>query len=79
VAIPLRLFLAIPAIPYAYVFRIVDNLIAFQAWFYGLFTGRMIERIRNISAWLSRCEAQSFDDIFPLTAIYPSLAGGASV
>ena len=79
VAILLRLFLAIPAILLAYVFRIVNNVVAFLAWFYCLFTGRMNEGMRNISAWLFRCDVQTFGYIFLLTAVYPSLAGGPSV
>ncbi len=74
-----RLFLAIPAILLTYVFRIVNNVVAFLAWFYCLFTGRMNEGMRNISAWLFRYEVQTYGYIFLLTGNYPSLAGGPSV
>ena len=79
VTIFFRLFLAIPAIPLTYVFRIVNNVVAFLAWFYCLFTGRMNEGMRNISAWLFRYEVQTYGYIFLLTGNYPSLAGGPSV
>jgi Domain of unknown function (DUF4389) len=74
-----RLLLAIPAILLTYVFRIVNNVIAFLAWFYILFTGRMSEGMRNTSAWLFRYELQTYAYIFLLTGSYPSLAGGPSV
>jgi hypothetical protein len=72
-----RLLLAIPALLLAYVFRIVNNLIAFLSWFYALFAGRMNEGMRNTSAWLFRYEVQTY--AFLLTARYPSLAGAPSV
>jgi hypothetical protein len=74
-----RLLLAIPAILLTYVFRIVNNMVAFLAWFYCLFTGRMHEGMRNISAWLLRYEIQTYGYIMLLTGTYPSLSGGISV
>src|SRR5579871_2147726 len=47
-----RIILAIPAVILTYVFRIVNNVVAFLSWFYILFTGRMNEGMRNISLWL---------------------------
>jgi hypothetical protein len=79
VTIFFRLFLGIPAILLTYVFRIVNNVVAFLAWFYCLFTGRMNEGMRNISAWLFKYEVQTYGYIFLLTGSYPSLAGGPSV
>jgi hypothetical protein len=70
-----RLLLAIPAILLSYVFRIVNNLIAFLGWFYCLIFGRMNEGMRNTSAWLFRYELQTYAYIYLLTGRYPSLSG----
>jgi hypothetical protein len=70
-----RLFLAIPAMILAYVFRLVNQMVAFLGWFYCLFAGSMHEGMRNISAWLLRYEVQTYAYLFLLTARYPSLAG----
>jgi len=70
-----RLVLAIPAILLTYVFRIVNQVVAFLGWFYALALGRMNEGMRNISAWLLRYEAQTYAYVFLLTSRYPSLAG----
>lgn len=70
-----RLLLAIPALILVYVFRLVNNIVAFLSWFYILFTGRMNEGMRNLSAWLLRYEVQTYGYISLLTGRYPSLAG----
>jgi hypothetical protein len=70
-----RLILAIPALILVYVFRAVNEIIAFLAWFYCLFVGRMHEGMRNISAWLLRYEVQTYAYLMLLTGRYPSLAG----
>ena len=70
-----RLILAIPALILVYVFRAVNQVIAFLAWFYCLVVGRMHEGMRNISAWLLRYEVQTYAYLMLLTARYPSLAG----
>ena len=70
-----RLLLAIPAFLLAYVFRCVNQLVAFLGWFYCLAMGRMSEGMRNISAWLLRYEVQTYAYAFLLTGKYPSLAG----
>jgi hypothetical protein len=74
-----RFLLAIPAMLLSYVFRIVNNLVALLAWFYCLFTGRMHEGMRNISAWLFRYEIQTYGYIYLLTGRYPSLSGAPTV
>jgi hypothetical protein len=74
-----RLLLAVPAMMLTYVFRLVNNMVAFLAWFYCLFTGRMHEGMRNISAWLLRFEVQTYGYIFLLTGRYPSLSGGPAL
>ena len=70
-----RLLLAVPALVLAYVFRLVNQVVAVLGWFYSLAFGRMNEGMRNISAWLLRYEAQTYAYVFLLTGRYPSLAG----
>jgi len=70
-----RLILAIPALALTYVFRSVNQVIAILGWFYALFTGRMNEGMRNLSAWLLRYEVQTYGYMGLLTSRYPSLAG----
>ena len=70
-----RIIIAIPALLLVYVFRLVNQVVAFLAWFYILFTGRMHGGMRNLSAWLLRYEIQTYGYVMLLTARYPSLAG----
>jgi hypothetical protein len=70
-----RIFLAIPAILLTYVFRMVNQIVALLGWFYCLFTGRMHEGMRDISAWLLRYETQTWGYVLLLTGRYPSLSG----
>jgi hypothetical protein len=70
-----RLILAIPALILVYVFRAVNEIVAFIAWFYCLAVGRMHEGMRNLSAWLLRYEVQTYAYLMLLTSRYPSLAG----
>jgi hypothetical protein len=70
-----RLFLAIPAFILVYVFRTVNQIVAFLSWFYILFVGQMNEGMRNLSAWLLRYEIQTYAYALLLTERYPSLAG----
>ena len=74
-----RIILAVPAILLSYVFRIVNNLVAFLGWFYALAFGRMSQGMRDTSAWLFRYELQTYAYLFLLTSRYPSLAGAPSV
>jgi Domain of unknown function (DUF4389) len=71
-----RGLLAIPALVLAYVFRIVNTLIAFLGWFYCLIFGRMHEGMRDLSAWMLQFEMQTYGYLFLLTGRYPSFAGG---
>ena len=71
-----RVVLAIPALLLAYVFRVVNEFVAFVAWFYCLVFGRMHEGMRDLSAWMMRYELQTYAYVFLLTGRYPSLAGG---
>jgi hypothetical protein len=70
-----RLLLAIPALILVYVFRAVNQIVAFLGWFYCLALGQMNEGMRNISAWLLRYEVQTYAYLMLLTGRYPSLAG----
>jgi hypothetical protein len=70
-----RVILAIPALILVYVFRAVNEIVAFIAWFYCLAVGRMHEGMRNLSAWLLRYEVQTYAYLMLLTGRYPSLAG----
>jgi Domain of unknown function (DUF4389) len=70
-----RFLLVIPADLLSYVFRIVNNIVAFLGWFVCIFTGRMPEGMRNLSAWLFRYEIQTFAYSMLLTGRYPSLQG----
>jgi hypothetical protein len=75
VTVLFRIILAIPALLLSYVFYSVNQIVAFLAWFYCLFTGRMHEGMRNLSAWLLRYEAQTNGYVLLLTSRYPSLSG----
>jgi Domain of unknown function (DUF4389) len=70
-----RSFLAIPALLLCYVFRLVNQIVAFLGWFYCLFTGHMHQGMRDLSAWLLRYELQTYAYMFLLTGRYPSLSG----
>jgi uncharacterized protein DUF4389 len=70
-----RIILAIPALFLVYVFRLVNQIVAFLGWFYCLATGRMHEGMRNLSAWLLRYEIQTYAYLLLLTGRYPSLSG----
>ena len=71
-----RALLAIPALVLAYVFRIVNTLIAVLGWFYSLVFGRMHKGMRDLSAWMLQYELQTYGYLFLLTGRYPSFAGG---
>jgi len=71
-----RLLLAIPALLLAYVFRVVNMLVAFLGWFYSLAFGRMHKGMRDLSAWMFQYEMQTYCYLFLLTGRYPSFSGG---
>jgi len=73
-----RLILAIPAMFLVYVFRLVNQIVAFLGWFYCLFTGHMHQGMRDISLWMVRYEFQTYAYLLLLTGRYPSLAGAPS-
>lgn len=68
-----RLLLAIPALVLTYVFRLVNQVVAFLGWFYCLALGRMHQGMRDISLWLTRYELQTYAYVLLLTSRYPSL------
>lgn len=74
-----RIILVIPAALLTYVFRLVNQIVAFLGWFYCLFTGQMHEGMQNLSTWLLRYEVQTAAYTLLLTQRYPSLAGGPSL
>jgi uncharacterized protein DUF4389 len=74
-----RVLLAVPALVLCYVFRIVNNIVAFLGWFYCLFTGRMHQGMRDISLWMLRFELQTYAYVMLLTGKYPSFAGTPTV
>jgi hypothetical protein len=74
-----RLILAIPALLLTYVFRLVNEIVAFLGWFYCLATGEMHEGMQNLSTWLLRYEVQTYAYLFLLTDRYPSLGGGPTL
>jgi hypothetical protein len=70
-----RIFLAIPALILASIFRNVNGIVAFLGWFYSLATGHMSQGMRDLSAWLLRYELQTGAYVSLLTSRYPSLSG----
>jgi Domain of unknown function (DUF4389) len=74
-----RIILAIPALVLCYVFRLVNQIVAFLGWFYCLFTGRMHQGMRDISLWMLRFEIQSYAYVMLLTGRYPTFSGAPTV
>jgi hypothetical protein len=74
-----RVLLALPALLLCYVFRIVNQIVAFLGWFYCLFTGRMHQGMRDVSLWMVRYELQTYAYVMLLTGRYPSFAGAPTV
>lgn len=74
-----RIVLAIPALIVAYVFGLVNRVIAVLGWFYCLALGRMSQGMRDLSAWMLKYELQTYGYVMLVTDRYPSFAGGPSV
>jgi len=68
-----RMLLTLPAFVLSYVFRIVNNVVAFLGWFYCLIFGRMHPGMRDLSAWMFRFELQTYGYAMLLTGRYPAL------
>ena len=71
-----RLILAIPAWILASILMQLAQILAFIAWFVCLFTGKMPQGMRDLSAFCLRYNSQTFGYAFLLTQRYPSLSGG---
>lgn len=74
-----RILLAIPALVVSYVFRLVNQVVAFLGWFYCLALGRMSQGMRDLSAWMLKYELQTYGYVMLLTGSYPSFSGGPTV
>ena len=65
------------AIPAAIVMSVLQNvawIVAFLAWFYALFTGRMSKGMRDLQAYCLRYQAQTYGYLLLLTQRYPSFS-----
>lgn len=71
-----RLILAIPALILANVLMTLAQVLAFVGWFVSLFTGKMPQGMRDLSAFCLRYNDQTLGYLFLLTQRYPSLGGG---
>jgi Domain of unknown function (DUF4389) len=69
-----RLILAIPAAIVVNVLQNVAWIVAFLAWFYTLFTGRMNKGMRDLLAYCVRYQAQTYGYVLLLTQRYPSFS-----
>lgn len=69
-----RLVLAIPAAIVMSVLQNVAWIVAFLAWFYALFTGRMSQGMRDLQAYCLRYQAQTYGYLLLLTQRYPSFS-----
>jgi hypothetical protein len=74
-----RIVIAIPALLLAYVFRLVNQVVAVLGWFYCLATGRMHDGLWGLSAWLFRFELQTYAYLFLLTGRYPAISGAPGI
>jgi hypothetical protein len=66
-----RIFLAVPALLLASGLSGVLWVVAFFAWFVGLFLGRMPQGLRNLGAYCLRYTAQAYAYTYLLTDSYP--------
>jgi hypothetical protein len=71
-----RTLLAIPAFILAYALNFVLGLMTFLGWFACMFTGRMPEGMRNLSAFCIRYQMQTTGYMLLLTPRYPTLNMG---
>ena len=69
-----RLILAIPAAIVVNVLQNVAWIVAFLGWFYALFTGRMSKGMRDLLAYCTRYQAQTYGYLLLLTQRYPSFS-----
>ena len=69
-----RLFLAIPALIVLWVLGYVAQIVAFFAWFWALFAGKLHPGLRDVLAYYLRYNAQVFGYLALLTQRYPSFS-----
>jgi hypothetical protein len=69
-----RLILGIPAMIVTWVLQQVAWIVAFLAWFYALFTGRMSSGMRDLQVYCLRYQAQTYGYLLLLTQRYPSFS-----
>jgi hypothetical protein len=73
-----RFLLAIPALILANVLLTLAQVLAFVGWFVALFTGKLPQGMRDLSAFCLRYYDQTMGYLLLLTQRYPSLSGGPS-
>ena len=69
-----RILLAIPAFIVLWVLGYVAQIVAFLAWFYALFAGRLHAGLRDVLAYYLRYNAQTVGYVGLLTPRYPSFS-----
>jgi hypothetical protein len=69
-----RVILAIPAVIVVNVLQNVAWIVACLGWFYALFTGRMSKGLRDLLAYCTRYQAQTYGYLLLLTQRYPSFS-----
>lgn len=69
-----RLFLAIPALIVLWVLGYVAEIVAFFAWFWALFAGKLHPGLRDVLTYYLRYNAQVFGYLALLTQRYPSFS-----
>ena len=74
ITILFRLLLGIPAMIVTWVLQQVAWIVAFLAWFYALFTGRMSSGMRDLQVYCLRYQAQTYGYVLLLTQRYPSFS-----
>ena len=74
-----RLLLAIPALVIASVLVYLLELIAFLAWFVGVFSAKMPEGFESLGAYCLRYYQQTGAYVFLLTSRYPSLSSPSAI
>jgi hypothetical protein len=73
-AIFFRILLAIPAFFVLWVLQYVAQVVAFLAWFYALFAGKLHPGLRDVLAYYLRYNAQTGGYVSLLTQRYPSFS-----
>ncbi len=74
-----RGILAIPALVIASVLLYLLEVLAFLAWFVGVFAGKMPEGFENLGAYCLRYYQQASGYLYLLTQRYPSLSSPTAI